>query len=257
MTKRQRRDPYTQIRAVVPERKLSESLLDLAAPLLESLGPVPERDEALRAIELAIMVWNLHVMAGPIWEKPHYLAEALKTMHGPQSAPELAATFDLLSSRWRAKFSLDPRCVGKWSFDPVETGRCDLVCESRLPQGVEPLVPPPAEKRIALGGRFLDEVRIILKANTFLSFPVDRHLGEVGDGTATIRTMMPTAVQLFADGVLKPVGGAPVDVVIGLERLGPMVLREVRCDDDRGHNDAATLVFKRLSSSTATVPPAG
>lgn len=90
-------------------------------------------------------------------------------------------------------------------------------------------IPPPAEKRVAIAGKFLDEVRIAQGGNTLLRFPVDRHRCVIGeDGTATVYAMMPSAPQLFAEGRLPSIGGAPVEVDIGGRKLGPMVLTEVR-----------------------------
>ncbi len=113
-----------------------------------------------------------------------------------------------------------------------------------LPGGVVAHVPPPAEKRIVVGGKFLDEVRIRQGRSSFLSFPVNQHRGAVGDdGVATIYAKMPTVVALFAEGLLSPVGGPPTEVIVGRKRLGPMVLKEVACLAEGGHNDVALLVF--------------
>ena len=112
-------------------------------------------------------------------------------------------------------------------------------------EGVEAHVPPPAEKRIAIGGQFLDEVNIRRSAPAFLSFPVDNHHGEIGgDGVVTIHAKMPTIVELFAEGALTPVGGAPADVMVAGKKLGPMVLAEVRCTGGGGHHDIVVLVFR-------------
>jgi hypothetical protein len=42
--------------------------------------------------------------------------------------------------------------------------------------------------------------------------------------------MMPSALQLFAEGRLPRVDGDPVEVAIGGRKLGSMVLTEVRCE---------------------------
>jgi hypothetical protein len=153
--------------------------------------------------------------------------------------------FDLLSARWRADFDLDPRLVGAWSYVAADGGEHRLVCEVVLPDGVEAEVPPAANKRIAIGGAFLDEVRIRQDATSYLGFPVERHRGAVGsDGRATIYAQMPTVVQLFADGRLPRIGGFPVEVALGLQNLGPMILTEVRCGGELGRNDVAVLLFR-------------
>lgn len=230
----------------VPARNLSETILEFAAPLLEPLGPVPEVDEARRAIELAINVWNFHVMASPLWGKPQYLADARTAMCGPRSSADLAGLFELLAERRTSRFDTDPRLVGEWTLAPDGSGSHSLRCESKLPEGTVPHVPPPAESRIAIGGAFLDEVRIRQTGATLLSFPASNHRAQVAsDGVVTIHAQALTVAQLFADGVLKPVGGAPVDVSAGGQRLGPMELGEVRCGSRSGVGDVIVLVFRR------------
>jgi len=41
---------------VVPDRKISETILEFAEPILQPLGPVPELEPARRALELAVAV---------------------------------------------------------------------------------------------------------------------------------------------------------------------------------------------------------
>jgi hypothetical protein len=250
--RRKQRAPHTRTVVRLPERALAESIRHLAAPLLETLGPAPAPDEARPALEVAINVWNAHVLASPFWDSPdpRPLAALRKAMCGKQAPPGLADTFELLSARWRAEHSFDPRLVGAWSLEPTGPDQHDLVCETRLPAGVEAEVPPPAEKRIAIGGSFLDEVRIRQAATSLLSFPVENHRGEIGgDGVVTIHTRLPTVVELFAEGLLMPIGGTPVDVMVGEKQLGAMVLAEVRCTGYGGHSDVAVLVFRRASAA--------
>lgn len=114
-----------------------------------------------------------------------------------------------------------------------------------LPEGVKAEIAPPAEKRIAIAGKFLDEVQIFLGGNASLSFPVDRHRGVIGhDGAATVYAMMPSALKLFAEGRLPRVGGDPVEVAVSGRNLGSMVLTEVRCSGENNRHDIAVLVFR-------------
>jgi len=251
-TQRKRRDPCTRSVVRLPERDLSESISHLAEPLLEPLGPRPAPDEIRRAIGLAVNLWNAQVTASQLWgdPRPKPLADLRKAMRGNQ----VAATFEQLSARWRNEFAFDPRLVREWSFDATDDGRHQLVCEMALPAGIEAHVPPPAEKRIAIGGKFLDEVSIRLSATTYLSFPIESHRGNVGtDGVVTIHAKMPTVVQLFAEGRLTRVGGAPVDVMVGGKELGSMVLSDVGCAGQLGYNDIAVLVFRRATPVMAEI----
>jgi len=249
--RRRRRDPYTRTVVRLPERELSDSIISLAAPLIEDLGPTPETDDVQGAVGLAIDLWNAHVMASEYWgdPRPKPLADLRRRMCGKKAAAGQAETFELLSSRWRKEFSGDPRLVGEWSLEVHDDGQVQLTCETTFPDGVEAEIPPPIEKRVAINGKFLDEVQIRLTGTpgtiSLLSFPLQYHRGAIGnDDTVTVHTKMPTAVALFAEGLLQPVGGAPVELMVTGRRLSPMVLAQVHCSDNVGHNDIAVLVFK-------------
>jgi hypothetical protein len=245
-----RRDPYSWTVVRLPERDLAELVLDLAAPLLERLGPAPAVDDARAALALAVSFWNANVLASKLWGSPRVkeLNALKKRMRGRAASREDAATFDLLAERWREHW-LDPRLVESWTYETDGGGVPHLVCTIGLPEGVRAEVPPPAEKRVAIGGKFLDEVQISQGGNTSLSFPVDRHRGVVDDnGTATVYAMMPSALQLFAEGRLTRVGGDPVEVTVGGRKLGPMVLTEVHCGGENYRHDIAVLVFRRAGA---------
>jgi hypothetical protein len=246
--RRQQPDSRTRRFVRIPKRDLAESVLHLAAPLLEPLGAAPALADARRAVEIAINLWNAHVAVGvsEIWgtSRPRTLDDLRAAMCGTQSPPALASAFEVLSARWKKEFALEPRLVGTWSIDLNGSGKIQLVCEMTLPDGFAAEVPPPAEKRIAIGGRFLDETTIPLDASSLLSFPVEQHRGVVSaDGTATVYTKMPTALQLFAEGRLPRVGGDAVQVSVGGKDLGSMVLAEVRCGGQLGYHDVAVLEF--------------
>lgn len=237
---------YTSVR--LPERDLAESVLELAGTVLERLGPSPSTDATRAAIELAITFWNASVLASPIWTRRRVkeLRELRKRMQGGVTPAGDASLFDELTERWKQHFTLEPRLVDGWTYEAGGDGGPRLECTMSLPEGVRAMVPPPIEKRISIGGRFLDEVLIRLTATSSLQFPVDRHRGFIADdGTATVHAKMQTALQLFAEGRLSPLGGAPVSLAIGRRDLGPMVLAEVRCGGDDALHDVAVLVFKR------------
>jgi hypothetical protein len=244
---RKRRDPTTRTIVHLPERKLSECILDLAAPRLERLGSSASVHEKRRVLGVAIAIWNAHVNASLLWGGPQKpLKELRKAMCGRDAPPESAEIFAELSARWQRMAALDPRLVGSWSFDAAD-GSPELECELILPEGLEAYVPPPDEKRIAIGGRFLDEVRTRQSRTTYLAFPIENHRGEIGDSdVATIYTKYPTVIGLFAQGVLSPIGGAPVDLKVKGKDLRSMVLGDVHCTGYAGHSDVV-LVFRRVS----------
>jgi hypothetical protein len=247
-----RRDPHSWTVVRLPGRDLAELVVDLAAPLLERLGPAPAVDDARAAIALAVSFWNANVHASTLWGPPRAkeLNALKKRMRGRAASRADAATFDLLAERWR-RHRLDPRLVESWTYEPDGARVPRFVCTVGLPEGVRAEVPPPVDKRVAIGGRYLDEVQISQGANTSLSFPADRHRGALGeDGTATVYAMMPSALQLFSEGRLTRVGGDPVEVAIGGRELGPMVLTEVRCGGESYRHDIAVLIFRRAKPGT-------
>ncbi len=172
-------------------------------------------------------------------------------MCGKKAPSGQAEIFELLSSRWRKEFDVDPRLVGEWSLEVRDDGRIVLNCETDLPDGVEAEVQPALEERIAIGGRFLDEVSIRLNANSSLRFPVQSHRGKVGsDGSVTVHTKMPTVVALFTEGLLQPIGGAPIELMVAGKKLSHMVLAEVRCSENAGYHGVAVLVFKPVKAES-------
>lgn len=245
---RRNRNSWTVVR--LPERDLAELVMDVAAPLLDKVDPGRPIDDARATVATAVAFWNANVLASKAWGSPRVkeLNALKKRMRGRAASREDAATFDLLAQRWREHW-LDPRLVDSWTYEPDAAGVYRLQCTVCLPDGVRAQVAPPAEKRVAIGGRFLDEVQIALAANTSLSFPVDCHRGVIGDdGSATVYAMMPSALKLFAEGRLPRVDGDPVEVTIGGQNLGPMVLSEVRCTGENYRNDIAVLVFRRANA---------
>ena len=231
---------WTSVR--LPEADLAELVLEVGAPLLSERGSRPPIEEAREVLALLVSFWNASVRASKRWERRRVkeLNELKKRLQGQKCNG--SATFDVLAERFRPHW-LDPRLVEDWSYEEDSTGARRLTCIVGLPDGVRAEVPPPVDKRIAIGGVFLDEVRIRLDRTSSLSFPYARHSGAVAeDGTATVHAMMPAALQLFAEGRLQPVGGPAVDVNVGGRALGPMVLVEVRSAGER--HDVATLVFK-------------
>ncbi len=202
--------------------------------------------------DLAIRFWSAKAQASKIWgpTRPKALNDLRRKMTGKTTAAEDAEAYELLSERWlEREIAFDPRLVGAWSLKVGDDGRPRLSCEIELPDGVEAEVTPPIEKRVAIGGKFLDEARIRLTgtpgAIALLGFPLKHHWGTVSDdGTVTVYTKMPTAVALLAEGVLPPIGGASVALTVQGKKLDAMVLSEIRCDANGGHNDIAILIFK-------------
>ena len=250
-----RRDPDSWTVVRLPERDLADSVLDLASPLLTALGPKASLDEAWASIEIAVAFWNASVEASALWNQPSQksLRALRKRLGTTRIADGGAPTFDVLAQRWRERFRLEPRLVEAWTYEvDAHGGARRLTCEMGLPEGVRAEVPPPIENRIAIGGQFLDEVKIRATAQMFVSFPVSEHRAVIAtDGTATVYARAPTALQLFAEGRLPRVAGEAVDLLIGGRTIGSMVLSEVSCGGESHRYDVAVLVFRPSSGAAA------
>ncbi|MDI1442429.1 hypothetical protein [Polyangium sp. 6x1] len=136
MTKRKRKGAIHG--AVVPDRKISETILDFGEPLLSQLGPVPPVDAARNALTIVITVWNAHVMAMPIWGIPEHLARVQALLRDPVAQQGMKEAFAALSARRREKLNDDPRAVGEWSILPDGHGGHRFRCDARVPPSLLP-----------------------------------------------------------------------------------------------------------------------
>jgi len=108
-----------------------------------------------------------------------------------------------------------------------------------------------AHVQIAIGGRRLDEVRIrqirtdIAGTLSYLSFPAHRHRASVEPDHLVVSTQAATVVQLFAEGVLAPIGGPAVTVQVGGRELGPCLLEAVETDGANTLHTTIILRFRR------------
>ena len=117
----------------IPDRKLSETILDFGEPLLSQLGCVPPIDVMRNALRIVIAVWNAHVMAMPLWGSPQHLAH-MRDLVGRHAAPPLTRElFEALSTRRLERFGDDPRAVGAWDILPDGHNGYRLRCEARGP----------------------------------------------------------------------------------------------------------------------------
>lgn len=121
--------------AMVPDRKISETILDFAEPVI---GPVIGSNPPIAALtsmfQIIITIWNAHVMATPIWGQPDILAEVRRTIAGPGAPPELRIMFKLLSDRRLELFGTDYRAVGEWSVIADKGTGFKLRCDARMPR---------------------------------------------------------------------------------------------------------------------------
>jgi hypothetical protein len=112
-----------------PSRKISETFLEFAAPLLDPLGELPTKAEMEQALQIAFTVWNAVVYDGA--KKPEYLVQ-VRELTG--NTPEVAGLIEQLIARKRSLYSDDQRLVGEFGFIEKDGG-WSLRVEARSPTG--------------------------------------------------------------------------------------------------------------------------
>jgi hypothetical protein len=111
-----------------PDRKISETFLHFADPLLQDLGPRATIDQMEQALKLAFTVWN-----GDVYDdvngNTHYIDMVRNlTRHDRDGA----ALVDQLIARKRNLFGDDDRLVGEFKLTRKGGGIC-LRAEARDP----------------------------------------------------------------------------------------------------------------------------
>lgn len=146
---------WTSVR--LPERDLGETILEVAAPMLAGLGAAPTVERTREALALVVLFWNASVRASKRWERRRVadLNRLKRELRG--KTIDGSPIFDVLAQRCKPHW-LDPRLRPRRTSSPRRAGTRRLICTIALPDGVEAEVLPPTEKRIKIGGVFLDEV---------------------------------------------------------------------------------------------------
>jgi hypothetical protein len=111
---------------------ISDTIVDFAAPLLRQLEDPPNVDALKKAFDLAISVWNAHVMACAQWGRPEQLAE-LARLVSISASPSMSSAFALLSSQRKQRFSCDVRLVSDWEVVIDELGQARFDCTAQCP----------------------------------------------------------------------------------------------------------------------------
>jgi predicted DNA-binding antitoxin AbrB/MazE fold protein len=115
-----------------PDRKISETFLDFASPLLRDLpSEAPER-RAREALQVACTAWNAVIFADVLDEDRH-----LRQLRGPLAhTPEVAQLVEHLIARKRA-LGDDHRLIGTWEVTRTADG-INLRADARDPYTVPP-----------------------------------------------------------------------------------------------------------------------
>jgi hypothetical protein len=101
-----------------PDRKISETLLHFAAPILDGLScDEPER-HAREALQVAYTVWNAVIFADVLNDQSH-LDQARRLIAG---TPQGTTLVELLIARKRALFADDERLIGTYEVRRTADG---------------------------------------------------------------------------------------------------------------------------------------
>ena len=118
-------------RPAVPERKISETLLLFAEPLLREADDQTTDEQLRSALTVAILAWN--AVAIEDWGVGRdLLAEARASL---RQAGVSSGLLDDLVARRRQLFGEDPRAVGAWEIHREPDGGFRLRATAHLPRG--------------------------------------------------------------------------------------------------------------------------
>ena len=115
-------------RLAYPNRKISETFLHFAAPLLHDLPSEAPEDRAQVALKLSFTAWNAVIFADVLNDHRH-LDEIRRLL---ADKPEAALLMEQLIARKRALFADDGRMIGTWEVTRTEDG-INLRADARDP----------------------------------------------------------------------------------------------------------------------------
>lgn len=121
-------------RAVGCGRKISETLLDFAGPMLDAGGGHVDEDRMRAVLRFATDVWNLCVLEQQ-QASTHVVTTARAEIAAGRTPADMLVWFDRLVDRKRDSFAGDLRSVGRWSVHR-SPGMLNLEMEARLPQPI-------------------------------------------------------------------------------------------------------------------------
>ena len=111
-----------------PDRKISETFLRFAAPLLHDRPSEVPEDRVREALRVSFTAWNAVVFAD-VLNDPRYLDEIRRLT---AEKPETALLIEQLIARKRALFAHDERLIGSWEVTRTEDG-INLHADARDP----------------------------------------------------------------------------------------------------------------------------
>jgi hypothetical protein len=114
-----------------PNRKISETFLHFAEPILHNLPSEAPEDGAREALKVAFTAWNAVVFADVLNDHRH-LHEIRRLT---SDKPDIALLMEQLIARKRALFADDERMIGSWEITRTEDG-INLHADARDPRSL-------------------------------------------------------------------------------------------------------------------------
>jgi hypothetical protein len=114
-----------------PDRKISETFLRFAAPILHDLPSEAPEQRAREALRVSFTAWNAVVFAD-VLNDHRYLNEIRRLT---ADKPESALLLEQLIARKRALFADDERLIGSWEVTRTEDG-INLHADARDPHSL-------------------------------------------------------------------------------------------------------------------------
>ncbi len=111
-----------------PDRKISETFLLFAAPILQDLARETLRERVDEALRVAFVAWNAVVFADVL--NDHHHLDRVRSLAAPK--PEVALLMEQLLARKRTLFGDDARLIGTWEVTRTAKG-LNLRADARDP----------------------------------------------------------------------------------------------------------------------------
>ncbi len=123
----------TETHPPIPSRKVSETLLDFGAPVLELAPPFASRESLREVLMTVITIWNACAMDMDVWGQPDMLQDLRLRLADPKLPAPMRALTEALILRRKERFGHDPRAVGDWDVVLNGDGGFRFRCDARLP----------------------------------------------------------------------------------------------------------------------------
>ena len=118
-------------RTAYPNRKISETFLHFAAPILHDLSSEAPEHRVQEALRVSFTAWNAVVFADVLNDHRHL--DEIRRLTADY--PEAALFMEQLIARKRALFADDARLIGNWEVTRTEDG-INLHAEARDPHSL-------------------------------------------------------------------------------------------------------------------------